>query len=312
MKNLISKVSQIIAIVLIGVCFSGITASAFTNLSTTGGSTTGGGGSGATPSLSQVTAVGASTSDLVTFNGGATSTSVTSTKFSVGQGGSASDVRLQLGNGSTGLYAPNTSQLYFTAGGLDKFFIDSSNGLQPIGNIIPDNPSQRSVGTLTSPFAVGVFITASTTKLTVAGTLDANNITVSGTILGVGSIATQGQLSSGSASTAIFASGGGSVRAGNGTFDANVSDYNIGAKPTVGLDYETVTDRAFLRNGVQFLSLTSGSAATSSMNTQYFQFGLRNTSTVMYIGTADGCGRWTFATSNTSPTLTPVPVANCN
>lgn len=41
------------------------------------------------------------------------------------------------------------------------------------------------------------------------------------------------------------------------------------------------------------------------------RFGTSGSSTTMFIGTADGCGRWVFSASNTTPTLTPVASTTC-
>lgn len=71
MKHPLNFILKTLVLVFSGCFLSGISAYAYNNLSTSGGTSTG--GSGATPSLSQVTAVGATTNNAVTLNGGLTS-----------------------------------------------------------------------------------------------------------------------------------------------------------------------------------------------------------------------------------------------
>lgn len=42
------------------------------------------------------------------------------------------------------------------------------------------------------------------------------------------------------------------------------------------------------------------------------QLGTNSTITYIYVGTADGCGAWTFSASGTTPTLTPTSTSFCN
>lgn len=85
MKRLNTFLKSLIVALFSVAFFSVSAAGAFQNLSTTGSGTTG--GSGATPSLSQVTAVGAITTDAVTLNGGLTVTTVNATGATTLRGG---------------------------------------------------------------------------------------------------------------------------------------------------------------------------------------------------------------------------------
>jgi len=123
-------------------------------------------------------------------------------------------------------------------------------------------------------------------------------------------VAASGQITINYGGTALNAVG--SVRTSATYTVGGPLPFNLGGKPTAGTGWEAAADKMSLANGLQRITVSSGSAATSTRNVQYLMEGLRNTSTIVYIGTGDGCGRLTFATSNTFPALTPTAVANCN
>lgn len=70
---------------------------------------------------------------------------------------------------------------------------------------------------------------------------------------------------------------------------------------------------AFYWNTLYSTNVTSTNVTTTNLFVKgNSKLGTRNTNTIQYVGTGDGCGAWTFTASNTSPTLTPTSTSNCN
>lgn len=167
--------SKIIPIVLVGILFFDATSvSAFQNLSTTGGATTGSSGSsGATPSLSQVTAVGASTADATTFSGGITASTVLATTVSstrlLFDRGSLTQPGLAVGtNPNTGIYGAATSSLDFVVAGTNAMTING-NGILPRFSVLAFPSLGVDIGGVANIFANGYFGTVSSTALRLTG-----------------------------------------------------------------------------------------------------------------------------------------------
>jgi hypothetical protein len=63
---------------------------------------------------------------------------------------------------------------------------------------------------------------------------------------------------------------------------------------------------------VKFLTIAALSDGSGGIKNHNLKFGRANVSTVIYVGTADGCSAYTYAVSTTNPTPTATTTANCN
>ena len=65
-------------------------------------------------------------------------------------------------------------------------------------------------------------------------------------------------------------------------------------------------------DGVKFLTIAAQSNGSGGIKNHNFKFGRANSSTIIYVGTADGCSAYIYAVSTTNPTPTATSTANCN
>lgn len=65
-------------------------------------------------------------------------------------------------------------------------------------------------------------------------------------------------------------------------------------------------------DGVKFLTIAALSNGSGGIKNHNMKFGRANSSTVIYVGTADGCSAYVYAVSTTNPTPTATSTSNCN
>lgn len=65
-------------------------------------------------------------------------------------------------------------------------------------------------------------------------------------------------------------------------------------------------------DGVKFLTIAALSDGSGGIKNRNLKFGRANSSTVIYVGTADGCSAYVYAVSTTNPTPTATSTSNCN
>lgn len=199
-KRIIFNVS-LVTLLSLALCFT--TVKAFPNLSVGGnGSSTG--GSGSTPSLSQVTAIGASTSDKVTFTGGVVSsaggtsylTDVANASYALNTTGLESHVRTETESNSarpvwsamTEVVAP-TSTAVADFHGIDLILYSSSTNMTTSRLYPFESTAQQAGSGLISELFAGMFQTAIANGIS-GNVTRATGIRVSPQIQGSGNIYT--------------------------------------------------------------------------------------------------------------------------
>ena len=106
----------------------------------------------------------------------------------------------------------------------------------------------------------------------------------------------------------------GYIRSTAGVYAGNPSFFDS-ADATRGWGWDTSLGLLYGRNGTNYWSMTKivDTHSTTTMSTDIFKLGRSGSSTTLYVGTADGCGRLVITTSTTWPTaMTPVATSTCN